>query len=536
VEEAAGAVSALGAEREVDAASLAESAAFDDLLARAVPRPATREQFRALTGWSPTVQLPSPGDDLDPLRSAALSRELPGLAEALTGSAMAPRLQRMLADDWELLACSPGKPIVEPGKGAGVQYRLELRRRGSAETEEHLVAGRLSPTMDAAEGWLSQVAPLADRLDDRDDLRAFARPALLVPDLLLVLHAFPLDPTLPGLMVATDAAALVDMLGPVLTSSVPGLLLQGCHTEVVRYGRGRCVLRYELAWQLQHSRRSLKQVMYGKAYADGRGRLVGPAVTALRRPPDGPGSSLPFSVPRFQAYLPDLRLALLEGVPGSPLLPGLIRGRGADGAPPGPGPEAAVAACARIAAALHGSAIPVGATRTLPEEIEGARAAVDALAPMAPALAASLRGHLRACGDAALDPPEPLGVAHGNFEPARVLFDGPTTSLVDFDTVCLAEPALDLGQFTAHFAVAASHPPDPAGPSRNGGADLGSAFLREYLRLSSGSDPDVLLSRVAAYRTVALTRLAVRRWCQLAPQRLRPVLTALGGSQRIRVP
>jgi ABC-type multidrug transport system fused ATPase/permease subunit len=534
----AGGVPLSGAEPEEEAAGLAGAAAFDDLLARAVPRAATREQFRALTGWSPTVQLPSAGDDLDPLRSGALTRELPGLAEALSGSAMAPRLQRMLADDWELLACSPGKPFVEPGKGADVQYRLELRRRGAGETVEHLVAGRLSPTIDAAEGWLSQVVPLVDRLQDRDDLRAFARPALLVPELLLVLHAFPLDPELPGLLVATDAAALVEMLGPVLTSSVPGLLLQGCSTEVVRYGRGRCVLRYELAWQLQHSRRSLKQVMYGKAYSDGRGRLVGPAVTALRRPLDGPGSSLPFSVPRFQAYLPDLRLALLEGVPGSPLLPALIRGRAGDaGAPSVTGltAEAAVAACARIAAALHGTAIPVGATRTLPEEIEGARAAVDSLAPMAPALAASLRGHLRACGDPALDPPGPLGVAHGNFGPARVLFDGPTTSLVGFDTVCLAEPALDLGQFTAHLAVAASRPPEPAGPPRNGGEDLGSAFLREYLRLSGGGDAD-LLARVAAYRTVALARLAVRRWCQLAPQRLRPVLTALGASQRVRVP
>jgi len=41
---------------------------------------------------------------------------------------------------------------------------------------------------------------------------------------------------------------------------------------------------------------------------------------------------------------------------------------------------------------------------------------------------------------------------------------------------------------------------------------------------------------VAAHRTVALARLAVRSWCQLKPQRLRPVLALLDEPIRIRVP
>jgi ABC-type multidrug transport system fused ATPase/permease subunit len=535
------AVAATAAVPSAGAAEPAETKTFDTVLSEAVPLPASREEFLALTSWIPTVPRPSHVEaDLDALRSPALSRALPGLAEALTGSAMAPRLQRMIADDWELLACSPGKAFVEPGEGATLQYRLELRRRGAAETVEHLVAGRLFPTVEAAEGWLSRVDPLADHLDGRDDLRAFTWPALLVRELRLVLHAFPLDPVLPGLVVATDPPELVEMLGPLLTSSVPGLLLQGCHVEVVRYGRDGCVLRYELAWRLQTSRRSLKQVVYGKVYGNGQGRLVGPAVTALRQHLlDASGAALPFLAPRFQAYLPDLRLALLEAVPGSPLLPALIRARAGVAVAPtvaGPTSEGAVVACARIAAALHQSSIPVGAPRTLAEEIDGVRAAVDDLAPLAPVLAASLHRHLGAVGDLALDPPGPLGVAHGDLDPSQVLFDGPTTSLVDFDTVCLAEPALDLGQFTGHLAVAVRKAQDAAEVTHDGGEDLGSAFLCEYLRLSGSSDPDLLLARVAAYRTVALARLAVRSWCQLKPQRLRPTLALLDEPQRIRVP
>ena len=523
-----------------DGGPSADAGPFETVLTEAVPLPASREEFRALTGWHPTVRAAAHGaDELDPLRSPALIRALPGLAEALTGSAMVPRLQRMLADDRELLACSPGKPFVTPGEGATVQYRLELRRHGAAEVVEHLVVGRLFGTDEAAEGWLAQIDPLAEGLDGREDLRAFARPALLVPELRLVLHPLPLDPGLPGLVPATDPTELVGLLGPLLTSSVPGLLLEGCRVEVVRHRPGSCVLRYELAWRLEPSRRSLKQVVYGRAYGDGRGELLGPAVSALRQLLlDGSGT-LPFLVPRFQAYLPDLRLALLDAGPGSPLLPALVRSSiGVPGPPaaPGPGPGEAVAACARIAAALHRSSIPVGPARGLADEVDAARAAVEDLAPMAPALAASLHRRLRAVGDLVLDPPGPRGVAHGDFHPARVLFDGPTTSLVDFGAVCLAEPALDLGQFTGRLAVAVRAAHGAAGRTPDGGEELASAFLREYLRRSGSAEPDVLLARVAAYRTVALARLAVRSWCRLKPQRLRPVLALLDEPERVGVP
>jgi ABC-type multidrug transport system ATPase subunit len=511
------------------------------LLTAALPRPASRQEYLALTGWIPTPRPPPNGaDDVDPLRTPALTRSLPGLPEALNGPAMAPRLQLMLGADWELLACSPGKAFVEPGEGATLQYRVQLRRRGGAETTEHLVAGRLFPTAEGALQWLSQVDPLVDSLGDRDDLQAFTRPALLVRELRLVLHAFPLHPRLPGLVLATDPARLVEMLEPLLTSSVPGLLLRDCRVEVVRYGRDACVLRYEVSWRLQASRRSLKQVVYGKVYEGGQGQLVGPAVTALRQHPlDGSGATLPFLAPRFQGYVADLRLALLEAVPGSPLLPELIRARAGVAVAPavaGPTAEGAVVASARIAAALHRSSIPVGPSRTLAEELDEAGAAVDDLAALAPALAASLHRHLAAVGDLVLDPPGPLGVAHGDLDPSQVLFDGPTTSMVDFDAVCLAEPALDLGQFTASLAVRVRAAQDAAGTSRGGGQDLGAAFLREYVRQSGTSSPDVLVARVAAYRTLALARLAVRSWCQLKPQRLRSTLALLDEPNRIRVP
>jgi hypothetical protein len=108
--------------------------------------------------------------------------------------------------------------------------------------------------------------------------------------------------------------------------------------------------------------------------------------------------------------------------------------------------------------------------------------------------------------------------------------------VVDYDTVCLAEPALDLGQFTASLAVAVRKADAAAGRTHGSGDDLGSAFLREYVRRSGRTDPDELFARVATYRTVALARLAVRSWCRLKPDRLRPALALLDGSSRLPVP
>ena len=58
------------------------------------------------------------------------------------------------------------------------------------------------------------------------------------------------------------------------------------------------------------------------------------------------------------------------------------------------------------------------------------------------------------------------------------------------------------------------------------------AFLREYLRASGSDEPDVLLARVAAYRTVALARLAVRAGASSSRSGLRPALALLDDPTR----
>ena len=98
------------------------AARFDTVLTQALPLPATREEFLALTGWIPTVRPPPGGGRPRPPPLAGPDPRTSGLAEALTAPAMAPRLQSMLADDWELLVCSPRQAVrgTRGGRDAAV--------------------------------------------------------------------------------------------------------------------------------------------------------------------------------------------------------------------------------------------------------------------------------------------------------------------------------------------------------------------------------------------------------------------------------
>jgi len=111
-----------------------------------------------------------------------------------------------------------------------------------------------------------------------------------------------------------------------------------------------------------------------------------------------------------------------------------------------------------------------------------------------------------------------------------VMFQGPVTGLIDFDTVCQAEPALDLGQFLAYLRVLVSKAERSRGQVPGGlAAELGEAFLRVYAQAADVSDAGVLRRRVGAYETVSLVRMALRSWQQLKVDRLENVLGVLEG-------
>jgi Ser/Thr protein kinase RdoA (MazF antagonist) len=154
-------------------------------------------------------------------------------------------------------------------------------------------------------------------------------------------------------------------------------------------------------------------------------------------------------------------------------------------------------------------------------EIEVARSEVAAIDALAPALATALASRLDSVGERIGDAPLPPAFGHGELKPGQFLFDGPLSGLVDFDTTCVAEAALDLAQFTAQLAVTTRKASLRAGPRTDTGYAPGLAFLHEYARVTDfPGDAQVLWNRVAAYQAIALVRIAVNSWRHLKPARV----------------
>ena len=88
-------------------------------------------------------------------------------------------------------------------------------------------------------------------------------------------------------------------------------------------------------------------------------------------------------------------------------------------------------------------------------------------------------------------------LSHRDYYSKQLLYDGEQAVLIDFDTLCMAEPALDIGNYLAHreLALLTGEPADP---------DETDAFLQAY----DAKAPLPPATAISAWRDAALLRLA----------------------------
>jgi hypothetical protein len=102
--------------------------------------------------------------------------------------------------------------------------------------------------------------------------------------------------------------------------------------------------------------------------------------------------------------------------------------------------------------------------------------------------------------------------------------------LVDFDTVCRAEPALDVGHFLAHLRMAVRKRWGPGRAGSELAERLSTRFVDAYTE-TAGLDQrrrTDLKVRAHVYELVSLLRVAFHGWLKFKPQR---VELALGLTQ-----
>jgi hypothetical protein len=298
---------------------------------------------------------------------------------------------------------------------------------------------------------------------------------------------------------------------------------------VVHHPReGSCMLRYDRTSGNPSADHG--PTVYGKVYDDGRGQITATTLQTLARAARGdPRDCL--QVPQVLGYERSLHLLLTKAVPGEPLLRHLLR----------PGSAAwstgtdrsdrdslavrdAVAMAGRVLASLH-RRVPDTRPHALTDE--AARDA-DTVRQAWPDVAEQVRRHLSRLVDRASDVPLSADVlCHGDFTPAQLLAGPDGMALVDLDTVCRAEPALDLGRFLAHVQLAGVKAVgDAAWPLLD---ELARTFVRSYVEsLTPAIRLDRrLLDRISIYRDVSLVRTAYRACRQLKDERLGIALAML---------
>ncbi|MGH8929193.1 MAG: hypothetical protein ACRDZO_00775 [Egibacteraceae bacterium] len=433
---------------------------------------------------------------VDPLANPGLLRELPGLAAAFDGDRMRAVIGEALAGAGSRIdGCRPGKALYLPGDSAIVRYQLRI---GS---EDRIVCGRVFPDPAASQRYVDErLTPLAARAAGRPETVSFSATVAHVEPLAMALSAFPVDGDLPMLVDATDPERMLAAL-----SALVGGTFDRCQVDVVAYPRrGRCVLRY----RLEPGNRTI----YGKITAGGEGERT-PALTRGLQPL--------LAVPRCLGYDEDLKLVLMDPMEGTPGISSLLRG---EASPHGMALPELLQRAAVTGAVLHNSGCRLGADRTFQMEIRGLRDQLGAIRRHAPELGDRLdRGLDQAEELAAASVPRELGLAHGDFTHSQIVFDRQgRAGLLDFDDFCQAEPALDLGQFTAYLALGVAK----SGAEATG---LSEAFLAAYAD-AAGVDRKLLADRHAAYEICSFTRMASHAWHKLKGARLAHVLDAMSRS------
>ena len=177
----------------------------------------------------------------------------------------------------------------------------------------------------------------------------------------------------------------------------------------------------------------------------------------------------------------------MEALPGRPVLPELVKqALGGAPVPDRVGDTTELRSALRTAGTpwrrctgRRCATCPCGPWPTRLDDVEHE---LDIVAQVWPEVAASVMD----CLDARARFPEPVTrvVCHGDFTPSQVLLDGGTPGVVDLDTLCLGDPALDLGRFLAHLHLLSAKVggDDAAGLVD----DLAHDFLRAY---GEGSGP-----------------------------------------------
>jgi Ser/Thr protein kinase RdoA (MazF antagonist) len=336
---------------------------------------------------------------------------------------------------------------IKPNRDINVAVRARLSAGGAAAVPQ-LLSCTLYANAEACRlrNPAAGVEPVAAATRARLAAAGLQRPFAVLDDPAMVVHAFPVDPALPGLAPATTVEAMLPLFAARLQDRrrAPRELL----LEVLHYKpRRSCAIHYTMDADggAQPAR------VYGKLSRDDRGafhnRLLAAAHAASLR-----GDGL-WQAARPVAWVPEWRLLLQEAVPGrdfrlvfAELTPDQATAAQLERA------GSLLDAIARAVHDLQRAPVTDGPTMTFERLLAAQDRNLHYMTGLQPQLAADLAAiRQQAARLAGTIPAGPLVFSHGDFAHGNVLVDGDRVGIIDFDKAGAAEAAYDVAYFLTHM-------------------------------------------------------------------------------------
>ena len=464
-----------------------------------------------------------------PSLDAVVRSGFPGFGSASDPNRMRDVIDGLLAPGYHVANMAVGKFRYDSPKRCFVRYDVDLVYDFAKSHTRHSVAAWMFSEPGAATAYATnRLAPLLREVQAHDEVNPFSRPMAVFESINTVVFVHPLDGELNTLVEVTSAAGIASVIQRsckamrIVAPADPG------RVELVKYARhNRSVLRVV-------ADESAGLQFYAKVFGDATLLPDRRAIARLREV-GRIGRLERFDVPRDVLSDRRLRLSVMEAMPGRRMITGLIR---ATLDPPNGDSHSeeslvalalqdSVRICARVAAELHQSGAVVRAQRgrsddraTLDEELWG-------LADVEPRLADVFLPHLQSADAIAHQiMAHPMVLIHGDFTPSQLLFHDAGTALLDYDTLAMGEPHLDLGRFVAYVrlsirkAVGGGHPME---------AQLSELFLGAYLEVAEMDERDERAFRtlVSLYEVSSLIRAGLHAARHLKQSRLDAIIAAL---------
>jgi hypothetical protein len=255
---------------------------------------------------------------------------------------------------------------------------------------------------------------------------------------------------LPQLTDPEQSRALLEQSIRAGSPAYHDLRIASCQPAILNYKPGsRCTLRYDFSYAPEDSQRSWPVAAIAKNYRASKGEQAYHGMVALWNSPLSRSTTVHISQPL--AYVPEWKLLVQSPLAEEQTLEELLRAtlRGGDQAAM-QRLEAFVRAAAAGLAELHLSGARAQKQITWEDRVTTIPEALERVEAVSPDLAEALWPLFERLGAAAAaTPADPFVPSHGSFDSDQVLIAGDEIGFIDFDSFCMAEPAVDVGHFRA---------------------------------------------------------------------------------------